>query len=285
MSRCYHLTRHTLEVLLLKWRNTIQYLDISNCYWLTPEDLSFLDFRLPNLIHLDIRNTDLPFKALHQILKHSRSLRSLSYNQNGGIKCCDISQSALQTLSHLQELNVVHISKRCVRTNEKSFTEYCPNLTAFSIDASYMEDMDVECSCDRRVNDVISFKNLKHFLIGRRAHDVHYKSLNFDTVEYSPNQCTVLFTDGCFSPCPTNDMNNVRYTTKSNMTSLKMIRVPDLKLPPFRGLTYLNIAGSVDFTDLRAVAVNCRYLERLNVSFCMDALKTVTHCSFTRNFN
>ncbi|XP_071785330.1 F-box/LRR-repeat protein 18-like [Asterias amurensis] len=267
LSKCYYLTRRILEEILLNWRNTIQSLDISNCYWLTKEDLSSLDFRLPNLVHLGISNTAVEFETLHRILHYSSSLRRLSYSQNAGING-SISQLAARTLNQLQELHILCSPKKCI--NEIPFAEYCPNLTAFSINAAYRETCMEECMCTKPLNDVVSFQNLIHFKIGRRVLGSH-RSMNLNAVEYSPNQQTVLLADGCFKL----PISEVKDGGSPCLTSLQMTFVPDLKTIEFSCLKYLNIAGNVNFTDLNAVAENCRHLETLNISFCTDVLKTV----------
>ena len=251
----------------MNWRNTIQSLDISNCYWLTKEDLSSLDFRLPNLVHLGISNTAVEFETLHRILHYSSSLRRLSYSQNAGING-SISQSAARTLNQLQELHILCSPKKCI--NEIPFAEYCQNLTAFSINAAYRETCMEECMCTKPLNDVVSFQNLIHFKIGRRVLGSH-RSMNLNAVEYSPNQQTVLLADGCFKL----PISEVKDGGSPCLTSLQMTIVPDLKTIEFNCLKYLNIAGNMNFTDLNAVAENCRHLETLNISFCTDVLKTV----------
>ncbi|XP_038069438.1 F-box/LRR-repeat protein 18-like [Patiria miniata] len=283
LSKCFHLTRDTLKLLLARRRDDIQYLDISNCYWLAPEDFGSLDFRLPNLRHLDARHTHLPFKTLHKILAHTKSLRSLSYDQTCGVKICDISRAAVRTLHRLRELNVVYIPGICAGKNgERSLLEYGKKyrkLEAFGVDAGYTENVDMECSCGARLDDVIPFENLKHFMIGQGARDAHRRSVDFNFVSLTANQCSVLFTDGCFRTVKSQGDDHLSATApQAKIFSLQMVHVPDLKLPSYRSLRYLNIAGSVEFTGLCTVARNCPLLESLNLSFCRDALKKVYKC-------
>ncbi|XP_022082356.1 uncharacterized protein LOC110974787 isoform X2 [Acanthaster planci] len=259
LSKCYHLTRDTLKLLLSRRRDDIRYLDISNCYWLSSKDFGSLDFRLPKLRHLDVRHTDLPFKTLHKILSHTTSLRSLSCDLSSGVKLCDISRPAVRNLRRLRELNVVCVPGKCVGKNgERSLLEYGSHyrkLEAFSVDSRDTENVDMECSCSVRLDDVLPFDNLKHVMIGQRARDSHRRSLDFDSLKLTANQCSVLFADGRFSQVNSHEDNKLDTTATASspkMFSLQMVykREEWTDLSAFRifaeaktPLKHLNISG------------------------------------------
>ena len=111
LRRCSQVDIHTLKSVAN--RKTITSFNISDCYWLTGSQLTLPGPRASGLTHLDVRGSQVGPQALDRVLAGCPSLKGLYFTHRWPLRLNDLSPTALDTWSVLQDVRVV-LTEACL---------------------------------------------------------------------------------------------------------------------------------------------------------------------------